>query len=445
MATKAKALVICTLSMKGNKEAMVERDGSTTSSLNGANIKSVNVAERHFDILLGKGAAIKEKRSGECALPFEQEGCFYNIQSQLTRKLLITDREASSQIQIQWHTYPDYLKGLTCRCNKKASENGFKMFSIQYWGECWGIRDGKEILKSLHSSQDCQNTAYQSPCLKSTSKYCTGTYNTAYIYSVAVPKNPLDGNYAEWSAWSKCSKECGIGAKTRTRACNNPAPMYGGKDCEGAAEESSKCNEQACYPYPNKGCGTVKQVNSIDILNASEPVKFCRPGEFCKRTVTFCRVIYPNTTDSNNDYVINMYMYNHANDRGPGNSVAGIIFNAQDVDNFEFVNIWLHPSEDNPCYSLSSSYYQNGTLQSIRNEVSFVCSRWVIKGGEWAQLSLHVNNAGVKLYGNHYLLGTMTSRLQPVAKGGAIVRNGFRSIVEYSSYRISSPQKSLQG
>ena len=48
--------------------------------------------------------------------------------------------------------------------------------------------------------------------------------------------------------WSVCSVTCGGGNMTRTRACNNPAPAMGGKDCSqfGPPVEVMKCNEQKC-------------------------------------------------------------------------------------------------------------------------------------------------------------------------------------------------------
>lgn len=45
-----------------------------------------------------------------------------------------------------------------------------------------------------------------------------------------------------WSGFGACSKVCGGGIQTRL--CTNPAPVNGGKDCEGSA--SKACNAQPC-------------------------------------------------------------------------------------------------------------------------------------------------------------------------------------------------------
>ena len=66
----------------------------------------------------------------------------------------------------------------------------------------------------------------------------------------------VDGMWGEWSEWSKCTKSCKFGTQSRNRKCNNPAPTHDGKDCEGPAEQSRKCN--ANVPCPGKKTFTLK-------------------------------------------------------------------------------------------------------------------------------------------------------------------------------------------
>ena len=60
----------------------------------------------------------------------------------------------------------------------------------------------------------------------------------------------MNGDYSEWSSWSICSKTCGRGWKKRIRACNDPLPSNGGKDCYelglGPSEERTHCFERSC-------------------------------------------------------------------------------------------------------------------------------------------------------------------------------------------------------
>lgn len=53
----------------------------------------------------------------------------------------------------------------------------------------------------------------------------------------------VDGNYTEWTDWTVCDKTCGTGLMTRWRACSNPTPQYGGRDCSlfGPDMETKTC------------------------------------------------------------------------------------------------------------------------------------------------------------------------------------------------------------
>ncbi|XP_072050177.1 A disintegrin and metalloproteinase with thrombospondin motifs 6-like [Amphiura filiformis] len=62
------------------------------------------------------------------------------------------------------------------------------------------------------------------------------------------PSDVIDG---AWSSWetdkSQCSRSCGRGVQQlRKRFCDNPLPMYGGKECPGDSIEYEVCNIHHC-------------------------------------------------------------------------------------------------------------------------------------------------------------------------------------------------------
>ncbi|XP_038068317.1 uncharacterized protein LOC119737785 isoform X1 [Patiria miniata] len=58
---------------------------------------------------------------------------------------------------------------------------------------------------------------------------------------------PVDGNWTEWSAWGNCTVLCGGGEIVRSRECTNPVPAWGGRDCEGnATDVIPDCNPEPC-------------------------------------------------------------------------------------------------------------------------------------------------------------------------------------------------------
>jgi hypothetical protein len=52
--------------------------------------------------------------------------------------------------------------------------------------------------------------------------------------------------WSVWKAWSSCPVTCGGGSQSRTRACTNPAPANGGKDCTGGSSETQACGTKLC-------------------------------------------------------------------------------------------------------------------------------------------------------------------------------------------------------
>lgn len=60
----------------------------------------------------------------------------------------------------------------------------------------------------------------------------------------------MDGNYTEWTDWTACDKTCGAGFMTRWRACSNPAPQFGGRDCSlfGPDAETKTCQVKDYCP-----------------------------------------------------------------------------------------------------------------------------------------------------------------------------------------------------
>ena len=54
----------------------------------------------------------------------------------------------------------------------------------------------------------------------------------------------VDGGWSEWGRFSGCSQTCKGGVKSRTRSCNNPAPVNGGSPCPGDYFETLECNTE---------------------------------------------------------------------------------------------------------------------------------------------------------------------------------------------------------
>ena len=63
---------------------------------------------------------------------------------------------------------------------------------------------------------------------------------------IFVLEEPFDGSWGSWSSWSACSKSCDKGTRTRSRQCDSPKPLNGGKECAGPSTDVGKCILKTC-------------------------------------------------------------------------------------------------------------------------------------------------------------------------------------------------------
>lgn len=71
----------------------------------------------------------------------------------------------------------------------------------------------------------------------------------------------VNGGWSPWSQWSECSSRCGKGQQKRTRVCNNPVPLNGGKFCPGLAVHKADCT--SICPGKSADLNFVVRINSI--------------------------------------------------------------------------------------------------------------------------------------------------------------------------------------
>nr|QNH72427.1 toxin candidate TRINITY_DN38610_c0_g1_i1 [Pachycerianthus maua] len=103
---------------------------------------------------------------------------------------------------------------------------------------------------------------------------------------------PINGMWNKWSAWSSCSVRCGEGKRTRTRKCNDPKALNGGKNCQGSSMDSGTCYQGRCAKgvYDNefeggwKGWKPVTESRYAKWQLQSGPSKFWGTGPMADHT-----------------------------------------------------------------------------------------------------------------------------------------------------------------
>ena len=75
-------------------------------------------------------------------------------------------------------------------------------------------------------------------------KYCDGS--SKHQQQCKLMECPIDGGLTEWSPFTSCSKSCGKGSQERTRTCTSPPPQHGGDDCVGEDDQIRECKVKEC-------------------------------------------------------------------------------------------------------------------------------------------------------------------------------------------------------
>ncbi|CAH3028156.1 unnamed protein product [Porites evermanni] len=108
-------------------------------------------------------------------------------------------------------------------------------------------------------------------------KPCVGN-DTETAKSCLTPC-PVDGGFSLWSTWTTCSATCGTGTQSRNRTCTNPVPASNGLNCTGDYSEATSCKIASCPGAIDGGFSEWSNWTAC-----SEP-QYCLQG-FSKRTRT---------------------------------------------------------------------------------------------------------------------------------------------------------------
>lgn len=101
-------------------------------------------------------------------------------------------------------------------------------------------------------------------------KACPG--NDTETFRSCFTPCPVTGGFSLWSSWSPCSKTCGQGVRSKERTCTNPRPIHRGKKCSGEYLKRESCRVKDCPGAVNGGWTKFSAWQSC-----SEP-KYCFQG-----------------------------------------------------------------------------------------------------------------------------------------------------------------------
>ncbi|KAJ7384395.1 hypothetical protein OS493_021803 [Desmophyllum pertusum] len=129
----------------------------------------------------------------KCERTFEKVGCFKDNTKKGMRtlpNLLVNDRDKNSDAhdghKINWHEWEESMLSLACRCANATREKGWKVFGLQFYGECWSGENG-ETAFNKYGEADPKKCIQElvdpmPPCDKNKDMECVGVQSTNYLY-----------------------------------------------------------------------------------------------------------------------------------------------------------------------------------------------------------------------------------------------------------------------
>ncbi|XP_068698000.1 matrilin-4-like [Montipora foliosa] len=133
-----------------------------------------------------------QNKFATCKREWSKIGCFKDkiYPSRPLPELLLNDRDIYSNshqpgYRLDWNKWNQSKHSLACRCAQKALQKGYRVFGLQFYGECWSGPLGQFNYSRDGASDNCiMNLHDPTACVKDEPKECVGRGFTNYIYMV---------------------------------------------------------------------------------------------------------------------------------------------------------------------------------------------------------------------------------------------------------------------
>lgn len=139
------------------------------------------------------------------------------------------------------------------------------------WADCSGSCISNKGVPRRVRKRTCSNPAPSSDTVPPGNS-CRGDSSQEEECS-ELPNCPVNGNWGAWLPAGPCSVTCGVGLQLSNRRCDNPAPRYGGRPCDGQSTQSSICQSPCPVDGVYTGWSNWGECSSSCIPQGSVPIR----------------------------------------------------------------------------------------------------------------------------------------------------------------------------
>ncbi|XP_074553123.1 properdin-like [Halichoeres trimaculatus] len=139
------------------------------------------------------------------------------------------------------------------------------------WSQCSGSCISNQGAPVRMRTRTCSNPAPSFDTVPH-GNGCPGDSSQEVVCS-ELPNCPVHGNWGAWLPAGPCSVTCGEGLQLSNRICDNPAPQYGGRPCDGPSTQSSICQSPCPVDGSYTGWSNWGECSSSCIPQSSVPTR----------------------------------------------------------------------------------------------------------------------------------------------------------------------------
>ncbi|CAJ1070867.1 complement component C6 [Xyrichtys novacula] len=192
------------------------RDNTMTQKYQGSYVQS---AEKSFSLV--KGGRAREA----AALAWERQGPAPDKTSYKNWAKSVLD----NPVVVDYKVLPiiDLVQGIPCAKTKRRHLRKALLQYLEEFDTCKCApcpNNARPVLSGTECSCVCQTGTFGTNCERRAPDYTS---------------EEVDGYWSCWGPWSNCG---GIMKRRRTRRCDNPAPLRGGKPCTGPDRQEEPCH-----------------------------------------------------------------------------------------------------------------------------------------------------------------------------------------------------------
>ncbi|XP_069483298.1 complement component C6-like [Ambystoma mexicanum] len=185
------------------------------------------------------------------ALAWKKEGAFPD--SKIFMEWVESTKDNPVVLSFKLAPILDLVKDVPCAVTKRRNLQRAVTEYMERFDPCRCApcpNNARPVLSETQCLCVCQSGTFGENCERRAPDYT----------SVAV-----DGYWSCWSEWSSCDASF---KRKRTRSCNNPSPLNGGKECEGEQEQVEDCHFSI---FMNMGALCINDDEEKKEVNINEP------------------------------------------------------------------------------------------------------------------------------------------------------------------------------